>query len=346
MISSIQLLGLLGVIFGYSLVLLENANAEVGLGSPQVPSLLSIMAEQKSQTPEATSPTSTTTTLSWAQKAAAGNGNAQSFQKSTPVSSTAATWASMAGGMRNSATPANRPSLSVNIPSRKLSATQVLTPGSPEQCGNVYKFDFLKLSLSWSPGYCQTSDRPCIAERRNGFNIHGMWPDTYIRENTDLDPRFCCFEKRLNRDQINSNLWKSFENAWRSVHHTDSNYGNWKLIEHEWIKHGTCARDVPKLHGPERYFTNTLRLFRDLDLVSRLRAHNLTPNNQKPVRGSEVLQVLQNITGGKKAMIKCKRDRAGKTILTEFNFCYDHNLEYINCPNTFHSCLGNLLFVE
>jgi ribonuclease T2 len=104
------------------------------------------------------------------------------------------------------------------------------------------------LAVSWSPAYCARSkggakdDFQCNSGNRFGFTLHGLWPDGYGKD----WPQYCKAAPLLPRKVIRDHLC-----ATPSV----------QLIQHEWVKHGTCLPTTPtsffalsrKLYGALRY---------------------------------------------------------------------------------------------
>ena len=90
-------------------------------------------------------------------------------------------------------------------------------------------FDFLVMSLSWSPDYCATDGendvQQCAVGRKLGFVLHGLWPN-YTRGY----PSYCTEEK----------LPQELEDQFNGLFPSD------KLYDHEWEKHGTCSGLSPE----------------------------------------------------------------------------------------------------
>ena len=87
-------------------------------------------------------------------------------------------------------------------------------------------FDFYVLSLTWSPSYCEAeggarNDAQCETGRRNGFLVHGLWPQ-YERGYPEDCPT------RLTPDSAEI----------RAVADLMPAPG---LVRHEWRKHGSCS---------------------------------------------------------------------------------------------------------
>ena len=87
-------------------------------------------------------------------------------------------------------------------------------------------FDVYVMSLSWSPGFCETAagqndPLQCGPQRHFAFVLHGLWPQYEARG----WPEDCSTEQV---DQA-------------TVHGMLSLMPSPKLVEHEWSKHGTCS---------------------------------------------------------------------------------------------------------
>ena len=93
------------------------------------------------------------------------------------------------------------------------------------------EFDFYVLSLSWSPTYCQQSDRPdptqCGLAKRFAFVVHGLWPQ-YERG----FPSDCRVTGRFpTRQQVDDML---------DIMPSPG------LVRYQWRKHGTCSGLDPR----------------------------------------------------------------------------------------------------
>jgi ribonuclease T2 len=88
-------------------------------------------------------------------------------------------------------------------------------------------FDFYVMTLSWSPGFCDTggeerSPQQCAVGSGDGFVVHGLWPDNRMSS----DPADC----EAGKDAAPADLA-----AAHGLYPTDD------LAEHEYAKHGTCT---------------------------------------------------------------------------------------------------------
>jgi ribonuclease T2 len=101
-------------------------------------------------------------------------------------------------------------------------------------------FDFYVLSLSWSPGFCETPAAArvhgqCETGANLGFVVHGLWPQYSRGYPSDCSPA------------ARSPSRIALESA-RNL------YPNEELARHEWAKHGTCSAK-----GPTDYFADVRR---------------------------------------------------------------------------------------
>lgn len=104
-------------------------------------------------------------------------------------------------------------------------------------------FDFYVLSLSWTPSYCESANRPDPAQcdgGDKGFVVHGLWPQ-YERGYPDD----CARTPRLPR----------------SILASIADLMPPGLAEYQWRKHGTCAG-----MRPERYFDLLRRAFERVEI--------------------------------------------------------------------------------
>ena len=85
-------------------------------------------------------------------------------------------------------------------------------------------FDYYLLSLSWSPTYCasHSNDTKQCGSKGYGLVLHGLWPQ-YAKGGF---PDSCSSRESLSASD------RAFAN---------SIFPNPKLVNHEWLKHGTCT---------------------------------------------------------------------------------------------------------
>jgi ribonuclease T2 len=91
------------------------------------------------------------------------------------------------------------------------------------QDGVPGQFDYYLMSLSWSPTYCLThqDDQAQCAGKGYGFVLHGLWP----QYDSGGYPHHCA-DSPLSTDAEAIG---------------DTLYPSPKLVQHEWLEHGTCS---------------------------------------------------------------------------------------------------------
>ena len=100
-------------------------------------------------------------------------------------------------------------------------------------------------ALSWSPEYCHgarghNADFQCHGSQHFGFVVHGLWPEGTGPQ----PPQWCQPAARPSPDTLRGYMCM-----------TPSAY----LLEHEWLKHGSCAAKTP-----DAYYASAQRLWQAL----------------------------------------------------------------------------------
>jgi len=118
--------------------------------------------------------------------------------------------------------------LALPLAARCASAQAVEAPGV---------FDFYVLTLSWSPGFCDTGGAAkapdqCAIGSGQGFVVHGLWPQFEHGYPSDCDPN----PRQVSRIALEA---------------THGVFPSEGLARYEWRKHGTCTG-----LSPEAYFAD------------------------------------------------------------------------------------------
>lgn len=173
----------------------------------------------------------------------------------------------------------------------------------------VLPVGYYTLAISWSPQYCKTSRGgardafQCGSVNRFGFTLHGLWPDGYGQE----WPQYCKPAGVLPRKVVRDHLC-----ATPSV----------QLIQHEWVKHGTCLPTTPT-----RFFALSRQLYGALrypDMAELARRGALSAGDFR--------QAFATANKGMTAdglRLNLTRDGA----LSEVWICMDRRYRYIACPS-------------
>ncbi|KKW93346.1 ribonuclease T2 family protein [Sphingobium chungbukense] len=164
------------------------------------------------------------------------------------------------------------------------------------------------LAISWSPQYCagpagRKDDFQCSGRHgRFGFTLHGLWPDGYGKQ----WPQYCKPAAPLSRKLIQQHLCST-----PSV----------QLIQHEWVKHGTCMPTTP-----DRFFALSRRHYQALrypDMKVLARRPALTARAFAEAFAAENKGLTADMM-----RVTATRDNW----LSEVWLCMDRKLRYTRCP--------------
>lgn len=208
-----------------------------------------------------------------------------------------------------------------------------------DHCKTNYKYDYVQLTLQWAPGVCSTSPRECTRVENRYFTIHGMWPTITGTQ----EPANCCFDNTFNYPAVKP-IEKDLDNFWFSYFDSNSR-GNRHFWAHEWLKHGTCSRDVAKLRGELPYFQTTLQMAKQMNTLNVLSKSGIVPNDQKSYASGDIVKALQPLSQNKTVTIDCDFEHNQPIpIMTGVNFCFDSELKPKNCPPMRRKCQGQVYF--
>jgi ribonuclease T2 len=179
-------------------------------------------------------------------------------------------------------------------------------PASPAMAapGN---FDFYLLTLSWSPGFCDTggaskSPEQCGAGSNLGFVVHGLWPQFQHGYPSDCDPN-----RPVSRIALRE---------------TDGVFPNEGLARYEWRKHGTCTG-----LSAEAFFASVKRARDSIVIPAAFNA----PREHQSVSPIDVQRAFAAANPGlrpESMAIGCARGE-----LQDVRLCVSKDLrQFVNCP--------------
>ncbi|MBN3284057.1 RNT2 Ribonuclease, partial [Polyodon spathula] len=105
-----------------------------------------------------------------------------------------------------------------------------------------------------------------------------------------------------------------------------------KFWNHEWMKHGYCAKDFIGSDQPKPYFEKALELYRSEDLLGRLTSSGIEPRDDKTYQEYEIIQAFTTETPFVRPILSC-RAMNRRTYLSEISICFDQNLKAIDCES-------------
>jgi ribonuclease T2 len=169
-------------------------------------------------------------------------------------------------------------------------------------------FDFYVLSLSWSPGFCQTGGTEkhrsqCDAGSGLGFVVHGLWPQYERGFPSDCGPA----------GRSPSRI---------ALEGTKGVYPDVNLARYEWRKHGTCSGK-----SPTDYFADVRRARDAIEIPPPFRAAS-DKQTWTPIDIERAFIAANSKLRPDMMAIAC---RSG--VLEEVRICFSKDLrEFHTCP--------------
>lgn len=191
-------------------------------------------------------------------------------------------------------------------------------------------WDVLVFTQQWPITSCyqwreMDKSRVCLLPKQEElWTIHGIWP-TKIGE---FGPFFCEKNATFNPEEI-EDLHVPLNLYWPDIYNeTDSNSVNW-LWEHEWLKHGTCARTLPALNNEHKYFMQAIKWSETYHISNIFDNASIYPNSNNTVYA--LYKVLHQSLGINPS-IHCFNDIHHNVILLEeIRLCFNKNLALVDC---------------
>jgi ribonuclease T2 len=182
---------------------------------------------------------------------------------------------------------------------------------------NPGQFDYLVLSLSWSPGFCElkhdTTSEQCRGTRPLGFVVHGLWP----QYEAGRGPEYCPSDAAPDDALVESML-----------DIMPSRY----LVRHEWETHGTCSGLTPRA-----YFAEIRRAFAKVTIPEKLRA----PRSPVRTDRSEIERLFSEANpglSGEMIAVECQK------VVSEVRLCMDKALRFRACGRGVTDHCGTSVF--
>lgn len=226
-------------------------------------------------------------------------------------------------------------------------------------------YDGLMLATSWPATVCRAKTcNPGRPQIKNYFNLHGLWPqDMTDFRNSPQD----CSDVLITAGQMPDDVYYQFTNYWNALFGEE-----YRLINHEWTKHGSCWNAKPKdMNQIPEEIKNTItraietngRSVRDhqhnyiliaIDLAKKYNHYNalatngIFPSNVKPVSKSDILAAIQSYYNVQSFTILCEKTSklSGQSLLSEIRICLDLNYLPIECDSLIVKCPQQIIYPE
>jgi ribonuclease T2 len=203
-----------------------------------------------------------------------------------------------------------------------LSAPARADSGPPQNLVATQDFDFYVLTLSWSPGFCDTggaakSKDQCAVGSGEGFVVHGLWPDNANK----ADPADCGSAGDIPNDVLQQ---------------TVGVYPAPGLARYEYVKHGTCTG-----LSPENYFAAVKYARNQIAIPDFLQAPHDTLTKSPGDIASAFMAANPNLTADNMA-ITCSHGE-----LVDVRICLSKDLRaFANCRKVSgHTCYARSIAV-
>lgn len=208
----------------------------------------------------------------------------------------------------------------------------------PRQFSKDNSWDYLLFVQRWPQTICvEVGDSECvIPDDVSGWVIHGLWPN---RKGSEL-PDFCNDTNKFNPEKV-ANLRNTLLVKWPNLEAGKTADSLW---EHEWDKHGTCAKSLSTLSDEEKYFSATLKFQDMFPIHDWLSANGIAPSDTKGYSPQSIINVLKtNIVNGQQIQpqIRCaykkesfsSNQERSKPCLDEIRICLDKEFNAFDCPD-------------
>lgn len=210
----------------------------------------------------------------------------------------------------------------------------VISSKDPEVQPTGGSFDELVFTQLWGFTEClqfkaESKDRlTCRFEGKPSiWSIHGIWPT----QTGTSGPNFC--SKVTFDESLIATIEDELSHYWYEINEDKDGTYFWS---HEWIKHGSCAKELLQMDSELKYFQTGLQLRNQYDLYSILKDGGIVP------QASSDGYHLQDITAAIEKTLKvtpyiqCYLSKEGKEHvyhLLAVELCLNRSFEPVSCSS-------------
>ncbi|XP_043235716.1 ribonuclease Oy-like isoform X2 [Amphibalanus amphitrite] len=190
-------------------------------------------------------------------------------------------------------------------------------------------WDYLIFTQEWPQSACiaykgENSQRACeIFSNVTSWTVHGVWPTKAGTKGPHNCQKLPFDLEKLR--QIEPSLLM----RWPNIYAGKSVYSLWK---HEWLKHGTCAAELPSIGDEHDYFALGLHWSATYQPLSVLETAGVRPGADR----FQWAQIRDALTAhfSTKMIVDCELDRETKLwYLTQIKLCLDKSFVPTDCHN-------------
>ncbi|KAK1153939.1 ribonuclease T2-like [Acipenser oxyrinchus oxyrinchus] len=202
------------------------------------------------------------------------------------------------------------------------SAFHSLLVNSVQCSGNATS---IVLAQRWAKTECKDPNvkgNPACNSKQ--WTLHGLWPDNVkVIDAVPLSEDF--FNKFEDYENIMRTEWTFLGKA------DQNNYINKtkEFWNHEWMKHGYCARDFIGSVDPRTYFQRALELYRGKNLL-RIFDDVVKPDDNITFKKYKIINVFLAIEPYVRPIVNCRKV-GNRYYLSEIHLCFNQNLQPVDC---------------
>jgi ribonuclease T2 len=180
------------------------------------------------------------------------------------------------------------------------------------------EYDYLVLSLSWSPTWCTTrsgkANKIECGDKKYGFVLHGLWPQY---QNGGY-PKMCALPTPLPEGAMGA---------------TESVMPNHRLAEHEWQLHGTCfGGDAKAFFARAKAAWDRIKIPTDYQTATQTRSITADKVRQAFLAANPGMVGTGIAVSCRKPRVKgAAADHPAQPQLTEVRICLDKDLKFQAC---------------
>ncbi|XP_066945174.1 ribonuclease Oy [Macrobrachium rosenbergii] len=162
-----------------------------------------------------------------------------------------------------------------------------------------------------------------IFPNMTSWTVHGIWPTKL----GTIGPNYCNKTWHFHEAEIMP-IEKYLIKYWGNIFAEDPMTSLW---QHEWVKHGTCAAQLPSLNSEEKYFGKGLDWVTHYDYVAVLGHANIYPDDVNAYTREQIFTAIKDMFGVN-PHVDCIYNKKTKVHeLYQIKICFDHSLHVVDC---------------
>jgi ribonuclease T2 len=202
-------------------------------------------------------------------------------------------------------------------------------------------WDYLLFVQRWPASSCVdghiTNGVPCNIPANissTDWVLHGLWPT----KTGSIGPENCNTSATWDVNLVNPIL-SDLESYWPNF---ESNTAFDSFWEHEWLKHGTCAQNLPALQGELNFFSLPLQFRKKFNLYQSLLNQNIAPSAAKTFSHNQFVAALQEAFNERIGVYCSYSEDTKMHYVAEIRFCMMKDFSLMECPTSFQPNLSEV----